>query len=680
MEVLKFNVEDVNILQYVSDEQLAIAEIYVCHDGDNSHGMPIPLESIKEASNTLLNKFLVADYDGYDFLDHTKTQKILGFFPSENNLRFIEKNNKTYFVANAIISKLYVPWAYDLFVNNNYKSVSMEISVLETQEIYGSTNITKFVFNGVSVLGDNVNPACEGSNAQVFKFSEDEFIENANKVYHNFAEKEITNFPKKGDNKKISLSNSNYKQFDHEYAMKLKKDYPKIWSKGGNIRGNEAFEYWHDAKNGIESNGVLDWIKEREAWMARHEGDFRIAGVIAVVKWGGVVKKGEDYMKSLINEEKLKHDKKNFTVSEDLGKLESIEIDNSKESAIMSDSWNGQGADFLNKLLKASNHNSLISESYLIVDGSGDLSVNDVHYPHHSIKNGKLVVNEKGVISAFQRAKQQGLTGEPINHLKKHYKELGLNTENFEGGGKLLDKKKEFIEKMSSMESMMNYEVVDMDDTFAYAISKEDKKTYAIPYKMAENEELEFAMEDMKKAKMACKYEMMADEEEEDMDVYMSVSKMAKLKGFNSDQNIEAVAQTEENEEESDKMKEEVEDSEEDDNDVKMAEMIKKMAEVEKENEDLKKFKADIETAQTNAKIDLEAQKMTEKVNAEFADSWKNKVSEFSTIDQWANAMKAEAFSIVIDKVEIEEKSFSRMDMPNLHDNQQEKPKKFWEM
>ena len=46
--------------------------------------------------------------------------------------------------------------------------------------------------------------------------------------------KEITNFPKSGDNQKISLTNSQYKQFpDFKYAQDLKDNYPTIWRRAG---------------------------------------------------------------------------------------------------------------------------------------------------------------------------------------------------------------------------------------------------------------------------------------------------------------------------------------------------------------------------------------------------------------------------------------------------------------
>ena len=125
---------------------------------------------------------------------------------------------------------------------------------------------------------------------------------------------EITNFPKRGDNKKISLRNSNYPQFDYNFANNVKTSNSKVWRAGGNIRGNEAFTLWGRAKDGAETEGVLSWIKEREAWAARHFQDgaqFKrgkepnlstIAGVVAQMKWGVIGTLGKQGMKDVVLE------------------------------------------------------------------------------------------------------------------------------------------------------------------------------------------------------------------------------------------------------------------------------------------------------------------------------------------------------------------------------------------
>ena len=132
---------------------------------------------------------------------------------------------------------------------------------------------------------------------------------------------DITNFPKKGENKKISLRNSNFPQFDYSFAKTMAEDQSvngrKIWKAGGNIRGNDAYRFWSQAREGKDSPGVLAWIKEREAWCARHtviDGNAfagggkepnlsNVAGVVALIKWGAVNPKlGERGMKDVILE------------------------------------------------------------------------------------------------------------------------------------------------------------------------------------------------------------------------------------------------------------------------------------------------------------------------------------------------------------------------------------------
>lgn len=122
-----------------------------------------------------------------------------------------------------------------------------------------------------------------------------------------------TDFPKKGDDQKISLRNSEYPQFDREFAENIKEFNSEVWALGGNVRGNDAFRLWGRARDGDEAGSVLDWIKEREAWAARHFEDgahlsseepnkSNIAGVVAQIKWGVIGTLGEQGMKDAILE------------------------------------------------------------------------------------------------------------------------------------------------------------------------------------------------------------------------------------------------------------------------------------------------------------------------------------------------------------------------------------------
>jgi HK97 family phage major capsid protein/HK97 family phage prohead protease len=127
--------------------------------------------------------------------------------------------------------------------------------------------------------------------------------------------KMATDFPVKGEDKKISLRNSNYPQFDYDFAIGVKENNKAVWRTGGNIRGNEAFNFWTKARDGEDTQGTLDWIKEREAWAARHFEDgaqfkdadlqpnkSNIGGVVAQMKWGVIGTLGEQRMKDAMLE------------------------------------------------------------------------------------------------------------------------------------------------------------------------------------------------------------------------------------------------------------------------------------------------------------------------------------------------------------------------------------------
>ena len=108
-----------------------------------------------------------------------------------------------------------------------------------------------------------------------------------------------TNFPKKGDDKKVSLRNSEYERFPLDFAQSVKEQTPEIWKAGGNIEGNRSFRILEDhIEYGTYTQTVIDKIKERESWTARHEKDgsqfvsgklspnlSNVAGVVALMKW-----------------------------------------------------------------------------------------------------------------------------------------------------------------------------------------------------------------------------------------------------------------------------------------------------------------------------------------------------------------------------------------------------------
>jgi hypothetical protein len=96
-----------------------------------------------------------------------------------------------------------------------------------------------------------------------------------------------------------------------KYGLKIKKEYPEIWDRAGNIFGNTAFEnllrvhnrgYWLDDEKWM----YIKW----QSYIARHQKDYLLNGVIAMLKWGATVSRGWPYMKSVIEEQIKKEDAK----------------------------------------------------------------------------------------------------------------------------------------------------------------------------------------------------------------------------------------------------------------------------------------------------------------------------------------------------------------------------------
>ena len=166
-----------------------------------------------------------------------------------------------------------------------------------------------------------------------------------------------TNFPNKGDDKKISLRNSEEPQFDFDFAKNIKEQTPEIWKAGGNIRGNDAFMLWERARDGQDTEAIREWIKEREAWIKRHfedgkqfKGDTEpnlsnVGGVVAQIKWGTIGTLGEQGMKDVILEltKKLEGKKEESQVSDKTKKaLENKVEEHNEEIKELDLAWNGR--------------------------------------------------------------------------------------------------------------------------------------------------------------------------------------------------------------------------------------------------------------------------------------------------------------------------------------------------
>lgn len=119
-----------------------------------------------------------------------------------------------------------------------------------------------------------------------------------------------------------SFRESKWKTFDPSFAEMVKEKYPSIWSKGGNIRGNDQYAKLlplYRRGGTAKSETEIKALELREAWVARHREDFLLPGVVAQIKWLAVGSRGEGHMKSVIREAIAKVESKSDSGSEAKG-------------------------------------------------------------------------------------------------------------------------------------------------------------------------------------------------------------------------------------------------------------------------------------------------------------------------------------------------------------------------
>lgn len=183
--------------QEFEDDRFRKAKVYVMHDGQNYNGSIFQMNSIESAKDSIANIPILAfikqqdGMDGSDFAGHESEVVIdgsdvkyrylgrpIGVVPAiGNDYHYETIADKTYVVVNAYIWTDYANEALDILENDGYsKSQSMEIRVDGGMyDECDNLNITQYRYTGLTILGDNVLPAMEGANIQLFSKDKHEF-------------------------------------------------------------------------------------------------------------------------------------------------------------------------------------------------------------------------------------------------------------------------------------------------------------------------------------------------------------------------------------------------------------------------------------------------------------------------------------------------------------------------
>lgn len=171
-----------------ADDEFAIAKVDFLSTNHNTHKLDISEEVLKKYAETVLGKWLVAEYDTFyqDVTTHTDNQQIFGMFPLEQEVEFREENDVIIASAMAVISKIYSQKLYNLFKDEDtHKDVSVEMVITGEELDNEHIDVQKFNIAGVTVLGkslgQDVHGSCPDARMNLVRFSQ----ENANIFYTN---------------------------------------------------------------------------------------------------------------------------------------------------------------------------------------------------------------------------------------------------------------------------------------------------------------------------------------------------------------------------------------------------------------------------------------------------------------------------------------------------------------
>ena len=190
------------------ENKFTVADTCFLSTRHNSHELNISKDVLEKCASTILGNFLVAKMIGEDASTHLPDEVIFGYFPKEQEVRFedVEEDGETITksYAYAVVSKMYGKQFNDIFMNDNLRKTSVEMTV-ETPED-DEHEVLGFDIFGLTCLGKFVAPSCVDAEMSIVRFSADDADE-----YFKRAESAANALKQFADNRKKATEAKTYK-------------------------------------------------------------------------------------------------------------------------------------------------------------------------------------------------------------------------------------------------------------------------------------------------------------------------------------------------------------------------------------------------------------------------------------------------------------------------------------
>ena len=178
-KLINFAVEDIEQIQFddYDEKEFAIAKVGFMSNRPNSHKLEISEEVLRKNANTVLGKWMVVkmDFMGLDAEGHDPQEHIVGFFPKNQEIEFVEDEDgyiRAY--ATAVISKIYAKDYCKMFDGDNERAVSIEMKCDTENGKDMNDKVLSFTIVGVTTLGKAIRPSIPESDVSFVRFSQEE--------------------------------------------------------------------------------------------------------------------------------------------------------------------------------------------------------------------------------------------------------------------------------------------------------------------------------------------------------------------------------------------------------------------------------------------------------------------------------------------------------------------------